>query len=154
MEYRFLPKVLYIFASFLFSVAVLAATELSTSNDVTEQIRAGKQSFTNGRYEDALELLRHDCAHVMAEAVQELYPGTQVTIGPAIEDGFYYDHLSCPQSNSSKPLRVRSMVGLVPLFACLVLEDEFVQKLPGFKNRLDWFLRNRKDLATQVCTLI
>ena len=41
--------------------------------------------------EEALELLRHDCAHVMAEAVQELYPGTQVTIGPAIEDGFYYD---------------------------------------------------------------
>jgi threonyl-tRNA synthetase len=39
----------------------------------------------------ALELLRHDCAHVMAEAVQELYPGTQVTIGPAIENGFYYD---------------------------------------------------------------
>ena len=41
--------------------------------------------------EDALELLRHDAAHVMAEAVQELYPDTQVTIGPAIENGFYYD---------------------------------------------------------------
>ena len=43
------------------------------------------------RDEEALELLRHDAAHVMAQAVQELYPGTQVTIGPAIEDGFYYD---------------------------------------------------------------
>ena len=41
--------------------------------------------------EEMLELIRHDCAHVMAEAVQELYPGTQVTIGPAIENGFYYD---------------------------------------------------------------
>jgi threonyl-tRNA synthetase len=41
--------------------------------------------------EDALQLLRHDAAHIMAQAVQELYPGTQVTIGPAIEDGFYYD---------------------------------------------------------------
>ena len=40
---------------------------------------------------EALELIRHDAAHVMAEAVQALYPGTQVTIGPAIEDGFYYD---------------------------------------------------------------
>ncbi len=40
---------------------------------------------------EALELLRHDAAHVMAQAVQELYPGTQVTIGPAIENGFYYD---------------------------------------------------------------
>ena len=39
----------------------------------------------------ALELIRHDTAHVMAEAVQELYPGTQVTIGPVIENGFYYD---------------------------------------------------------------
>ena len=41
--------------------------------------------------DEALELIRHDCAHVMAEAVQELFPGTQVTIGPAIEHGFYYD---------------------------------------------------------------
>ncbi|HSM18968.1 MAG TPA: threonine--tRNA ligase [Hyphomicrobiales bacterium] len=41
--------------------------------------------------ERALELIRHDCAHVMAEAVQSLYPGTQVTIGPVIENGFYYD---------------------------------------------------------------
>jgi threonyl-tRNA synthetase len=39
----------------------------------------------------ALELIRHDCAHVMAEAVQELWPGTQVTIGPVIDNGFYYD---------------------------------------------------------------
>jgi len=41
--------------------------------------------------EEALDLIRHDCAHVMAEAVQSLYPGTQVTIGPSIENGFYYD---------------------------------------------------------------
>ena len=39
----------------------------------------------------ALELIRHDCAHVLAEAVQNLFPGTQVTIGPVIENGFYYD---------------------------------------------------------------
>ena len=41
--------------------------------------------------EEALELIRHDCAHVLAEAVQELFPGTQVTIGPNIENGFFYD---------------------------------------------------------------
>ena len=40
---------------------------------------------------EALELIRHDSAHVLAEAVQELWPGTQVTIGPVIEGGFYYD---------------------------------------------------------------
>ena len=48
-------------------------------------------AIVTARDEEALELLRHDAAHVMAQAVQELYPGTQVTIGPAIEDGFYYD---------------------------------------------------------------
>ena len=48
-------------------------------------------AIVTGKDADALELLRHDAAHVMAEAVQELYPGTQVTFGPAIENGFYYD---------------------------------------------------------------
>ena len=48
-------------------------------------------AIVTSRDEEALELIRHDAAHVMAQAVQELYPGTQVTIGPAIENGFYYD---------------------------------------------------------------
>ncbi len=51
---------------------------------------AAVEIVTRG-HADALELLRHDCAHVMAQAVQELYPGTQVTFGPATETGFYYD---------------------------------------------------------------
>ncbi|HEX6229407.1 MAG TPA: threonine--tRNA ligase [Solirubrobacterales bacterium] len=48
-------------------------------------------AIVTDRDPEALELIRHDAAHVMAEAVQELYPGTKVTIGPPIEDGFYYD---------------------------------------------------------------
>nr|CAA6801878.1 MAG: Threonyl-tRNA synthetase (EC [uncultured Thiotrichaceae bacterium] len=48
-------------------------------------------SIITNKSEEALELLRHDAAHVMAQAVQELHPDTQVTIGPAIENGFYYD---------------------------------------------------------------
>ena len=47
--------------------------------------------FITRRDPDALEMIRHDAAHVLAEAVQSLYPGTQVTIGPSIENGFYYD---------------------------------------------------------------
>ncbi|MBV8911601.1 MAG: threonine--tRNA ligase [Acetobacteraceae bacterium] len=47
--------------------------------------------FVTRKDPDALDMIRHDAAHVLAEAVQELYPGTQVTIGPAIENGFYYD---------------------------------------------------------------
>ena len=47
--------------------------------------------FLTREDKEALELIRHDAAHVMAQAVQELFPGTQVTIGPVIENGFYYD---------------------------------------------------------------
>ena len=50
-----------------------------------------KIGIVTSRDPQALELLRHDAAHVLAQAVQELYPGTQITFGPATEDGFYYD---------------------------------------------------------------
>jgi threonyl-tRNA synthetase len=53
--------------------------------------RDARVTFVTRRDPDALEMIRHDAAHVLAEAVQDLYPGTQVTIGPAIENGFYYD---------------------------------------------------------------
>jgi len=53
--------------------------------------RDGKVEIVTRKSPDALELIRHDTAHVLAEAVQELFPGTQVTIGPNIENGFYYD---------------------------------------------------------------
>ena len=53
--------------------------------------RDGAIEIVTAKSEEALELIRHDAAHVLAEAVQELYPGTQVTFGPATEDGFYYD---------------------------------------------------------------
>ncbi|HIN20861.1 MAG TPA: threonine--tRNA ligase [Rhodospirillales bacterium] len=60
--------------------------DLSTVIDADAEI-----TIVTAKDEDTLELLRHDCAHVMAEAVKELFPGTQVTIGPNIENGFYYD---------------------------------------------------------------
>jgi threonyl-tRNA synthetase len=53
--------------------------------------RNARIEFINREDPRALELIRHDCAHVLAEAVQSLWPGTQVTIGPVIENGFYYD---------------------------------------------------------------
>ena len=57
----------------------------------TEIYEDGEFSVVTLKDEDALELIRHDTAHVLAQAVQELYPDTQVTIGPTIENGFYYD---------------------------------------------------------------
>ncbi len=60
--------------------------DLSRSIDVDSTVE-----IITRKSDDALDLIRHDTAHVMAEAVQALYPGTQVTIGPSIENGFYYD---------------------------------------------------------------
>ena len=63
-----------------------------TVADLADPItKDAKIEFLNREDPRALELIRHDCAHVLAEAVQALYPGTQVTIGPVIENGFYYD---------------------------------------------------------------
>src|SRR5215217_5732052 len=60
--------------------------------DLSDPIaKDGKIEFVSREDPRALELIRHDAAHVLAEAVQSLYPGTQVTIGPVIENGFYYD---------------------------------------------------------------
>jgi threonyl-tRNA synthetase len=60
--------------------------------DLSEKIRSdAKIEFLPREDPRVLELIRHDCAHVLAEAVQTLWPGTQVTIGPVIENGFYYD---------------------------------------------------------------
>src|SRR6188508_2112103 len=60
--------------------------------DVDRPLSSGGKFEILGRdAPEALETIRHDVSHILAEAVQELFPGTQVTIGPAIEDGFYYD---------------------------------------------------------------
>jgi threonyl-tRNA synthetase len=62
------------------------------TRDLSEPIKDNaKIRILTREDKEALDLIRHDAAHVMAEAVQELYPGTQVTIGPVIENGFYYD---------------------------------------------------------------
>src|SRR5215207_5020410 len=53
--------------------------------------KSGRFELLTRESPEALETIRHDVSHILAEAVQELFPGTQVTIGPAIEDGFYYD---------------------------------------------------------------
>ncbi len=61
------------------------------------------------------------------------------------EDGFYYDHLH--HDGEFIPLRIRSLVGIIALLAVEIIEDEVIQKLPGFLKRMNWFLENRKDLA-------
>jgi len=68
------------------------------------------------------------------------------------EDGFFYDvlHLS---DGGQFPLKVRSMVGLIPLFAVETLEPELLERLPGFKRRLEWFTTHRRDLTTNLASM-
>ncbi len=65
------------------------------------------------------------------------------------DDGFYYDVLSLPDGRYEK-MRVRSMVGLIPLFAVETLEPDIVDQLPGFKRRMQWFIDNRPDFREHV----
>jgi threonyl-tRNA synthetase len=70
----------------------LAARVNGELRDLTRELPAeAAVEIVTAKDADGLELIRHDAAHVLAQAVQELFPGTQVTIGPVIDDGFYYD---------------------------------------------------------------
>jgi len=68
------------------------------------------------------------------------------------EDGFFYDVLHLP-NGERMPLRVRSMVGLIPLFAVETLEPEVLEQLKGFRTRLAWFVENRRDLTGNVACM-
>ena len=63
-------------------------------------------------------------------------------------DGFYYDQLK--MGGSGQPLRIRSVVGIIPLFAVEILDLRTLDRLPGFKKRMNWFLENRRDLSRQI----
>ena len=65
------------------------------------------------------------------------------------QDEFYYDHL-CLADGQNIPMKIRSMVGLIPLFAVEVLDPSLLKHLPAFKGRLEWYLRNRPELAKLV----
>jgi threonyl-tRNA synthetase len=89
----------------------------------------------------ALELIRHDVAHVMAEAVQELYPGTQVTIGPVIENGFYYDFARDePFTPDDLPVieaKMREIIARDRPFTCQIVDRNDAKEL--FKKKGEAF---------------
>ncbi|HEV2113233.1 MAG TPA: glucosidase, partial [Terriglobales bacterium] len=68
------------------------------------------------------------------------------------QDGFFYDVLHLPDGEHF-PLRVRSMVGLIPLFAVQTLEPELLERMPDFKKRLEWFIDNRRDLTDNLASM-
>ena len=69
------------------------------------------------------------------------------------EDGFFYDALHLPDGGHM-PLKIRSMVGLIPLFAVETLEPRLIDQFPGFKRRMQWFIENRPDLTHNVASMV
>ncbi len=84
---------------------------------------------------DAMNNLGNECTELWSE-----------------RDGFYYDVLHLP-SERNIPLRLRSMVGLIPLFAVETIEEKWFEQLPDFKRRTEWFLQNRPDLTDEIACL-
>jgi threonyl-tRNA synthetase len=124
----------------------VAMTVDGALNDLASPIsRDAKVEFVNRDDPRALELIRHDAAHVLAEAVQELFPGTQVTIGPVIENGFYYDfYRETPFTLEDLPVIEKKMREIISRDRPIVKEvwsrdqaiDFFEKKGEAFKGEL------------------
>jgi threonyl-tRNA synthetase len=102
--------------------------------DLAEPIKADASIHILTRDDpEALALIRHDAAHVMAEAVQELYPGTQVTIGPVIENGFYYDFARdepfTPDDLPFIEAKMREIIARDRPFSCEVMDRKTAKEL-------------------------
>ncbi|HYZ31061.1 MAG TPA: threonine--tRNA ligase [Crenalkalicoccus sp.] len=109
--------------------AALAMQVDGTLRDLSTRIEHDAAiRFVTRKDPEALPLIRHDAAHVLAEAVQELYPGTQVTIGPAIENGFYYDFARnepfTPEDFPAIEAKMREIIARNARFECEVVSRE------------------------------
>ena len=102
----------------------------------------------NPAYEDVASKFFEHFVYI-AKAMNEL--GDGITLWDE-EDGFYYDVLHMP--DDARQLKVRSMVGLIPLFAVETLEPDVLDRLPGFKRRMQWFIDNRPEFRGHVTTAV
>jgi threonyl-tRNA synthetase len=102
--------------------------------------RDAKIEFLTREDRRSLELIRHDCAHVLAEAVQALWPGTQVTIGPVIENGFYYDFFRnepfTPEDFAAIEKKMREIIARDQTFTKQVISREEAKRVFRDKNEL------------------
>lgn len=103
----------------------------------------------NSVYEDmATKFFEHFL--YIAEAMNQIGEDNTQLWDP--DDGFFYDVLNLPDGSDVR-LKVRSMVGLIPLYAVMTIEPELLNQLPGFKERLEWFIENRDDLKCNVANM-
>jgi threonyl-tRNA synthetase len=112
-----------------------------TVTDLAEPIeRNARIEFLTREDRRSLELIRHDCAHVLAEAVQTLWPGTQVTIGPVIENGFYYDFFRnqpfTPEDFAAIEQKMREIIARDKPFTKQVLPREEAKRVFRDKGEL------------------
>ncbi len=104
-----------------------------------------KELLINRESEEELDIIRHDCAHVLAEAVQSLYPGTQVTIGPTIENGFYYDFFR------EKPFTSDDLIVIEKKMREIVNKGEnFKREVWTQKKAIDYFSKKGETYKVEL----
>ena len=102
-------------------------------------------SIITNKDNGALELMRHDAAHVMAEAVQELFPGTQVTIGPVIENGFFYDFAR------EKPFTIEDLATIEKRMCEIVDRDEkIIREVWGREQAIEHFNQQGETYKSEI----
>jgi len=106
-------------------------------------------SILTSKNKETLDLIRHDAAHIMAEAVLELFPETQVTIGPSIENGFYYDFYREKKFNlSDLEIIEKRMHEIVDR------EEEIIREVWSRKQALDFFKKNNEKFKVELVDAI
>jgi threonyl-tRNA synthetase len=116
--------------------AVDISTQL-TGTETVETIKAGSK--------EGLDIIRHSCAHVMAEAVKALYPDARPTIGPSTEDGFYYDF------DRDTPFTLEDLEKIESKMAELIKADQpFVRKVLSRKDAIDYFEKNGEPYKVEI----
>ena len=121
--------------------AAMAAVVNGADWDLTRPIEddSAVELITAKNTDAALELVRHDCAHIMAEAVLELYPDTQVTIGPAIENGFYYDF------HREQPFTTDDLDAIESRMHDIVDRDEPIERAVWTRDEAVAFYREKNE---------
>ena len=120
--------------------AALAVSVNDKLQDLTAPITTDSTlTIVTAKDKDGLHILRHSCSHVMAEAVQELWPDTQVTIGPAIENGFYYDFAR------KEPFTTEDFVKIEAKMHEIIKRDEKIERIVMPRNEAIKFFKDKGE---------
>ena len=120
--------------------AALAVSVNGVLQDLTTPITTDSTvTIITAKDKDGLHILRHSCSHVMAEAVQELWPNTQVTIGPAIDNGFYYDFAR------KEPFTTDDFAKIEDKMREIVKRDEKIERIVMSRAEAIEFFKNKGE---------